>query len=114
MIKNLNLSFYCYTFKKLYDIIVVNTICNATNERQLEAAQIAQSVDMMVVIGGKTSSNTQKLYEICKDKCDKTIYVQTAADLEIEKLLPSEKIGITAGASTQKKIIEEVQKLCQN
>ncbi len=100
--------------KKLYDIIVVNTICNATNERQLEAAQIAQSVDMMVVIGGKTSSNTQKLYEICKDKCDKTIYVQTAADLEIEKLLPSEKIGITAGASTPKNIIEEVQKLCQN
>ena len=95
--------------KKLYDIIVVNTICNATNERQVEARHIAKSVDTMIVIGGKTSSNTQKLYEICKEECDSTFYVQTSEDLTKLKLLPSNLIGITAGASTPKNIIEEVQ-----
>ena len=95
--------------KKLYDIIVVNTICNATNERQLEARQIAKSVDTMIVIGGKNSSNTQKLYEICKEECENTFYVQTVEDLQELKLLPSKEIGITAGASTPKNIIEEVQ-----
>ena len=95
--------------KKLYDIIVVNTICNATNERQLEARQIAKNVDTMIVIGGKNSSNTQKLYEICKEECENTFYVQTVEDLQDLKLLPSKEIGITAGASTPKNIIEEVQ-----
>ena len=95
--------------KKLYDIIVVNTICNATNERQLEAREIAKSVDTMIVIGGKSSSNTQKLYEICKEECINTFYIQTVEDLKNLKLLPSKAIGITAGASTPKKIIEEVQ-----
>ena len=95
--------------KKLYDIIVVNTICNATNERQLEARKVAKSVDTMIVIGGKSSSNTQKLYEICKEECKNTYYVQTVHDLQDLKLLPSNKIGITAGASTPKNIIEEVQ-----
>ncbi len=95
--------------KKLYDIIVVNTICNATNERQVEAREIARSVDTMIVIGGKTSSNTQKLYEICKEECEKTYFIQTCEDLKKMKLLPSNLIGITAGASTPKNIIEEVQ-----
>ena len=95
--------------KKLYDIIVVNTICNATNERQLEARKIAKSVDTMIVIGGKSSSNTQKLYEICKEECENTFFIQTVEDLKNLKLLPAKAIGITAGASTPKKIIEEVQ-----
>ena len=95
--------------KKLYDIIVVNTICNATNERQLEARQIAKSVDTMIVIGGKNSSNTQKLYEICKEECENTYFIQTVEDLQDLKLLPSMEIGITAGASTPKNMIEEGQ-----
>lgn len=95
--------------KKLYDIIVVNTICNATNERQLEARKIAKSVDTMIVIGGKSSSNTQKLYEICKEECENTFFIQTVEDMKNLKLLPSKAIGITAGASTPKNIIEEVQ-----
>ena len=95
--------------KKLYDIIVVNTICNATNERQLEARKIAKSVDTMIVIGGKSSSNTQKLYEICKEECENTFFIQTVEDLKNLKLLPAKAIGITAGASTPKNIIEEVQ-----
>ena len=94
--------------KKGYNVIIVNTICNATNERQVEARQIAAEVDSMLVIGGKTSSNTQKLYEICKEECKNTYYIQTAKDLETVQL-EGDVIGITAGASTPKNIIEEVQ-----
>ncbi|MBU9726939.1 4-hydroxy-3-methylbut-2-enyl diphosphate reductase [Diplocloster modestus] len=96
--------------KKGYDILVVNTICNATEERQAEARQIAREVDAMVVIGGRHSSNTQKLYEICKKECNDTYYIQTLNDLDVQKLLSVGCVGITAGASTPKKIIEEVQK----
>ena len=94
--------------KKVYNVIIVNTICNATSERQVEAKQIATEVDSMIVIGGKTSSNTQKLYEICKEECKNTYYIQTAKDLETVQL-EGDVIGITAGASTPKNIIEEVQ-----
>ena len=95
--------------KKVYDIIVVNTICNATNERQLEAKKIAKTVDAMIVIGSKSSSNTQKLYEICKDECKNTYYIQTLEDLDLLKLQTCSSVGITAGASTPNNIIEEVQ-----
>ena len=100
--------------KKSYNVICVNTICNATGERQTEAAQIAEKADAMIVIGGKSSSNTQKLYEICRSRCNKTVYIQTAADLTDSDILESRRIGITAGASTPKKIIEEVQKNVRN
>ena len=95
--------------KKGYDINVVNTICNATEERQTEAAAIAEEVDAMIVIGGTHSSNTRKLFEICKEKCENTFYIQTLDDLYGK--LPKEvgPVGITAGASTPNNIIEEVQ-----
>jgi len=98
--------------KKGYDINVVNTICNATEERQKEAAEIARKVDMMIVIGGTHSSNTQKLYEICKAECANTHYIQTLEDLylETETTKSIRCVGITAGASTPNNIIEEVQK----
>ena len=97
--------------KKSYDRIVLNTICSATEERQLEARQIACESDTMIVIGGKNSSNTQKLYEICKNECKNTYYVQTAKDLELDKSFQCDGcVGITAGASTPNNIIEEVQK----
>ena len=95
--------------KKRYDIVVLNTICNATKERQTEARQIAARVDAMVVIGDKRSSNTQKLFEICKEECLNTYYIQTLDDLDINQLRSVETVGITAGASTPNKIIEEVQ-----
>ena len=95
--------------KKRYDIVVLNTICNATKERQTEARQIAERVDAMVVIGDKRSSNTQKLFEICKEECLNTYYIQTLDDLDINQLRSVESVGITAGASTPNKIIEEVQ-----
>ncbi|MCH5281679.1 MAG: 4-hydroxy-3-methylbut-2-enyl diphosphate reductase [Lachnospiraceae bacterium] len=95
--------------KKGYDINIVNTICNATEERQTEAAEIAEKVDVMIVIGGTHSSNTRKLFEICKARCEETFLIQTLADLK-GRLSPSDKqIGITAGASTPNYIIEEVQ-----
>ena len=95
--------------KKGYHVIVVNTICNATFERQTEAKEIASKVDAMIVIGGLNSSNTQKLYEICKRECENTQYIQTLDDL---KRSPDSIscVGITAGASTPNTIIEEVQK----
>ena len=101
--------------KKRYDNSVLNignilnTICNATEERQKEAQNIAGEVDTMLVIGGRHSSNTQKLFEICKEECGNTYYIQTPVDLDSEMFQCSSYVGITAGASTPKKIIEEVQ-----
>ncbi len=94
--------------KKGYDIKCLNTICNATEERQREAREIASKVDTMIVIGGKHSSNTQKLVEICKSECKDTYYIQTLGDLDLSMLGSGSSVGITAGASTPKKIIEEV------
>ena len=97
--------------KTRYDISVLNTICNATKERQTEAEHIANEVDAMIVIGDKHSSNTQKLFEICKKECKNTYYIQTLDDLNMNqlKLKSVEAVGITAGASTPNNIIEEVQ-----
>ena len=94
--------------KKGYDILVLNTICNATQERQVEARQIASQVDVMIVIGGRNSSNTQKLYEICRRECKHTYYIQTLEDFKPEITGTVRSVGITAGASTPNQIIEEV------
>ena len=96
--------------KKGYDIIVLNTICSATEERQTEAREIASDVDAMIVIGGSHSSNTQKLFEICKQECENTYYIQSLDDLDLKTSQSIRCVGITAGASTPNKIIEEVQK----
>ncbi len=95
--------------KKGYDIIVANTICNATKERQREAIELAARADVMIVIGGTHSSNTRKLYELCRSECENTYYIQTLEDLQLELPNSVELVGITAGASTPNKIIEEVQ-----
>ncbi len=94
---------------KYYNVIVANTICNATEERQTEAREIAASVDAMIVIGGKHSSNTRKLFEICSRECEHTYYIQTLDDLHLELPKSVRLVGITAGASTPNNIIEEVQ-----
>lgn len=95
--------------KKGYNVSVVNTICSATEERQAEAKEIAGEVDAMIVIGGTHSSNTRKLYEICKKECENTYFIQTLDDLQLDLPNAVELVGITAGASTPNKIIEEVQ-----
>ena len=94
--------------KKGYDILVLNTICNATQERQVEARRIASEVDAMIVIGGRHSSNTQKLYEICQKECKNTYFIQTLGDFNPECVNSVRSVGITAGASTPNQIIEEV------
>lgn len=95
--------------KRGYNVNVVNTICNATEERQTQAREIAAEVDAMIVIGGRNSSNTQKLYEICREKCKATYFIQTLEDLHLELPKTAALVGITAGASTPNNIIEEVQ-----
>lgn len=94
---------------RYYNVNVCKTICNATEERQKEAQRLASSVDSMIVIGGKTSSNTQKLYEISKQQCNNTYYIQTLVDLDLTVFESASRVGITAGASTPNYIIKEVQ-----
>ena len=95
--------------KKFANILKFDTICSATSNRQKEADEISKTVDMMVVIGGKNSSNTQKLFEICKMNCPNTLMIQSALDLlPLDKNSMVKKIGITAGASTPEWVIEEV------
>ena len=94
--------------KTRYNVICVNTICSATHERQAEAKAIAARADVMIVIGGRHSSNSAKLYEICKKECANTYFIQTWRDLNLSPTGYEQIIGITAGASTPKKIIEEV------
>ena len=100
--------------KKSYDIDVMNTICNATEERQTEAGTIARQSDAMLVIGGKHSSNTQKLYEICRKECENTYFIQTLDDLDLKQFQSFRSVGITAGASTPNNIIKEVQSYVRN
>ncbi len=92
-----------------YDVNVVTTICNATYERQCESREIASKVDTMIVIGDTHSSNSKKLYEICKEECEDTHFIQTLDDLNLELTKSVRLVGITAGASTPDYIIEEVQ-----
>ena len=97
-----------------YDVRCFNTICNATQERQAEAKNIASNVDAMIVIGDKKSSNTSKLVEICQEECKNTVFIQTLEDLDYGALLSVDSVGITAGASTPKHIIEEVQNIVRS
>lgn len=97
-----------------YDVRCFNTICNATQERQAEAKKIATNVDAMIVIGDKKSSNTGKLVEICQEECKNTVFIQTLEDLNYDALLSVDSVGITAGASTPKHIIEEVQNIVRS
>ncbi len=90
------------------DVKVSNTICSATEKRQNEAEVISKKVDKMIVIGDKNSSNTQKLYEICKKNCDNTYNIETFKDLVLNIFDNNDRIGVTAGASTPPAIIKEV------
>ncbi len=94
--------------EKGYDIFVLNTICNATEDRQTQAYELAKQSDAMIVIGGKHSSNTRKLYEICKKECENTYYIQKLDDLDLSLFKSYRNVGITAGASTPNNIIKEV------
>ena len=100
--------------KRRYDIGIVNTICNATQRRQTEAAKLSRECDAMLVIGGKHSSNTAKLYDICQSECGNTYFIQSLADLVGGFNNSVRCVGITAGASTPESIIEEVLNYVRN
>ena len=94
--------------RKVYtNDVIFDTICNATAMRQSEALELSQNCDAMVVIGGRQSSNTTKLFEVCGKNCV-TYLVETADELPMKALKKAERIGITAGASTPASIIKEV------
>lgn len=99
--------------KKGYSVSIINTICNATSTRQKEAESVSKQVDVMLVVGDRLSSNTQKLFEICKTYCTDTYYIQTIEDLDEQNLQSGISVGITAGASTPNNIIQEVFLTCQ-
>lgn len=90
------------------DIVIFDTICNATDTRQSDAAELAKNSDIMLVVGGRHSSNTVKLFEVCSRYC-RTYHIENSDELRSLKLPAAEKIGITAGASTPAYIIKEVQ-----
>lgn len=94
--------------KRFENVLKFDTICNATDKRQTEAEKISKEVDLMLVIGGENSSNTNKLYEICKMNCTRTYKIQTAGDIPPVDIKNIKKIGITAGASTPDWVIKEV------
>lgn len=93
-----------------FDVIIDNTICNATEERQKETDIISKQVDTVIVIGGKNSANTNKLVDISKNNCKNVYHIQTKKDLQDISLPKNQKIGIVAGASTPSNIIKEVEK----
>ena len=97
--------------KNLYtNAIIFDTICRVTELRQTEARELAAACDFMVVIGGRESSNTAKLYEICRKECGNTVWIATASELDRALLSGHKNIGIVAGASTPSEEIEEVYK----
>ena len=88
--------------------LVFDTICSATSERQSDAALLSKEADIMIVVGGKNSSNTLKLFNVCSENC-RSYHIENADELYTLNLKNAEKIGITAGASTPAYIIKEVQ-----
>ena len=100
--------------KRSYNILVMNTICDATSIRQTEAEELSKRAEVMIVIGDLHSSNSKKLYEICKANCEQTYFIQELSDIVGRLPKVSGLVGITAGASTPKYIIEEVQSYVRN
>ena len=89
---------------------VFNTICEATEIRQKEAAELAAKVDCIFVVGGYNSANTNRLADICRKINPKTYYIEVEGEIDLECLEGVEKVGITAGASTPLNIIHSVKK----
>ena len=99
--------------KKLYtNPLIFDTICSVTETRQTQTEQLARESDVMIVIGGRQSSNTAKLYSICKENCPQTVWIEDPAELAVCNLITSAhtRVGIAAGASTPSGVIQEVYK----
>lgn len=94
--------------KHINNIEVKNTICASTRLREEETKEIAKKVECMIIVGGKHSSNSKKLYEIAKKNCENVFFVETKDELELKKIKSFKSLGIMAGASTPKKSIEKI------
>ena len=92
------------------ELVVKNTICSATKIRQKETQEIAQNVDIMIIIGGKNSSNTKKLYEIAKKYCKRCVCIENDSQIDLSIFRKEDKVGIMAGASTPQ---ESINKVCK-
>ena len=99
-----------FTEKVYTNPLIFDTICNVTEKRQIEAARLSAESDFMIVIGSKGSSNSAKLFSICSARCENTVMIEDAAELEQYFPLNHEKVGIVAGASTPHDIIKEVER----
>ncbi|MFV0481932.1 MAG: 4-hydroxy-3-methylbut-2-enyl diphosphate reductase [Campylobacteraceae bacterium] len=97
-----------YLITKYKEVRIFNTICNATFENQEAANKLAQEADVMIVIGGKNSSNTKQLYSISKEFCENSYLIENEKELKKEWFLNKKLCGITAGASTPDWIIEKI------
>ena len=89
---------------------VVNTICSATRDRQDAACALAGEVDAFYIIGGRHSSNSRKLLTVCLEQCPKSFLIETAEEINPEDLRGAERVGVTAGASTPKWLIDQIVK----
>jgi 4-hydroxy-3-methylbut-2-enyl diphosphate reductase len=87
---------------------VVNTICSATRDRQDAARSLAGHVDAFYIIGGRHSSNSVKLLAVCKEQCEKSFLIETPLEINARDLLGARRVGVTAGASTPKWLIDQV------
>lgn len=94
--------------KHIKNIEVKNTICASTRLREEETKEIAKKVECMIIVGGKHSSNSNKLYEIAKKNCENVFFVETKDELELKKIKSFKSLGIMAGASTPKESIEKI------
>ena len=98
--------------KKVYtNPLIFDTICSVTDERQKEAASLSAESDLMIVIGGRESSNTAKLFAVCKENCPHTLRIERAEELAVDNLIKTSahtRVGIAAGASTPSGVIQEV------
>ncbi|EYE88390.1 hypothetical protein Q428_08300 [Fervidicella metallireducens AeB] len=103
-------SIICGLLNLAKEILIFNTICSATELRQKEAFELSKQVEAMIVVGGKNSSNTRKLFEICSKNCKNTIFIENSQELNLDCLIGVDKVGITAGASTPDYVIKEVIK----
>ncbi len=104
-----------YLLPRVQELRIFNTICEATQERQEAAASLATSSDLMIVVGGKNSGNTKRLYEICKELCPRSYHIESSQELQEINFNPTDKVGITAGASTPAyqiaQVVEALQEL---
>ena len=96
--------------RKGLDLLVLDTICDATRMRQDEATKIADKADFVIVAGGYNSSNTRRLAQVIETSGTKALHIETAEELPLDDLRKFKKIGLTAGASTPKKIVDKIQR----